>query len=185
MTFAGGGAQGLVTGRSPYLLERQSRLRSRLRTYSGYPYANPTLTPAERAQIAERRSAAQRGLADNRSQLGKLKWLGPAGIALEPVRAYVQYKSNEDKMSGTENALRTGLSSLGGVLGGGMAGAACAPSMVGAVGCGAAGAYGGNKAGDWAGGAVYDVGDFTYQKGIKPLGKGVDYVGGKIGSLFD
>jgi hypothetical protein len=132
-------------------------------------------TRSGREALTVSRLRAARNLEGLGKPLNPLKTFGKASIVLEPISAYATFKGNEGHMSTAENVTRTGFSTAGGIVFGGLAGGLCAMSGVGTIatgGCGALGAIGGSWLGDKTGAVAYDVGDFAYSDVAKPVWNG-------------
>jgi hypothetical protein len=157
---------------------------ARAAAYAAFPQLSPALaggphgaTNAERTRAVrnhEIRSERWPSTAGKWLRRGS-KWLGRFAPP------YQFYENHKKHMPLLENTLRTGLSTEVGGLGV-TAGLACGPA---AVVCSPVLGVGGSVVGDFAGGALYDGLDATYQHGIKPLagevGDAVEDGLGKIG----
>jgi hypothetical protein len=172
---------GALTGAAANRLWRDwQRADRRYRSYA--PWRTLSLTPEQQIVVSQSRANAGRARQVARStRLNPLKTLGAAALVVEPVSAVVQFRENERKgMEPTENAVRTGLSSVFSLGGAFLAGAACTATGAGVVvagGCGMAGAMAGSAVGDRAGAVVHDLGVAVDERVIEPVGDAAEDAG--------
>jgi hypothetical protein len=117
---------------------------------------DPGLTPKERAELNQRYQNRTGLLAELEGKMPALRNVSRLGRALGPLGVLAQYQANRGKMTKTENAMRTGASTVVGSLAATGATVLCSPSVIGAPACGMAAGVGGSWAGDKAAGFAYD-----------------------------
>jgi hypothetical protein len=183
--IAGNGLTGQLAGAAARA--EQARAEALRRFPASANAAHDPLTRGEHANLSRERMDKVRNheIGTERTVTRATKILRRANGALSVATAGLQARDNEKQgMPPLENALRTGLSTY---LGGGAAAAgaaACSPSVVGAVACGASAGYAGSKAGDALGGLVYKGVEAVSQLNITPLvgaaGTAADAVGDAV-----